>query len=126
MYRRNSDAADRMRERRRLEDAAPRLSSEIPALRSLRLSLSFRRGEFRLGETSYVRIIVVPTAPALFWVACADPSCREGGHQITAPMLKALKAHDPQFCGEDLCRGMVGAGAACASTLIYEAVATYD
>jgi hypothetical protein len=127
MYRRNNEAADRMRERRRVEDAAPRLAEEVPHLQTLRLSLSFRRGDFRIGEAAYVRVVVVSTAPALFSIACTDPNCRDGGHQITVAMLKALRARLTEFSGEETCRGSVGATAsACGSTLLYEAQATYE
>ncbi len=127
MYRRNNEAADRMRERRREEDAAPRLAAQVPLLRSLRLSLSFHRGEVRIGDASYVRVVVVPTAPALFNIPCSDSSCRDGGHQITGAMLKALRAGLTEFRGEEPCRGSVGAsGGPCGSVLTYEAQATYE
>ena len=127
MYRRNTEAADRMRERRRLEDAAPRLAHEVPALKTLRLTLSFRRGEVKLLDASYVRVVVVPTASALFDIACADSTCREGGHALSAPMLQALRSKLTHFSGELSCRGSAGtSGNACGSVLIYEADATYE
>jgi hypothetical protein len=127
MYRRNTDAADRMRERRRVEDAAPRLAREVPYLKTLRLSLSFRRGEIKLLDASYVRVVVVPTAPALFDIACADSTCRDGGHQLTEQLLQALRARKTHFSGEVPCRGAAGtSGTACNSVLIYEAEATYE
>jgi hypothetical protein len=127
MYRRNNEAADRMRERRRAEDAAPRLAEQVPSLKTLRLSLSFRRGDFRIGEASYVRVVVVATAPALFTIACTDSNCRDGGHPITTAMLKSLRAGLTEFSGEEPCRGSIGSsGAACGSTLLYDAQATYE
>jgi len=127
MYRRNSEAADRMRERRRAEDAAPRLAEQIPTLKSLRLSLSFRRGDVKIGDASYVRVVVVPTAPALFTIACSDSSCRDGGHHITNAMLKALRAGLTEFSGEEPCHGSAGAsGSPCGCTLTYEAEASYE
>ena len=126
MYRRNSEAADRMRERRRIEDAAPRLIQEVPNLKSLRLTLSYRRGEVKLPDASYVRVVVVPTAAALFDVACADSTCREGGHELTESMLRALRAGKTNFTGEINCRGTSGSGASdCNCVLMYEAEATY-
>ena len=116
-----------MRERRRAEDAAPRLAEQVPSLRTLRLSLSFRRGDVKIGDASYVRVVVVPTAPALFTIACSDTSCRDGGHQITTAMLKALRSGLKEFSGEEPCRGSSGtSGSPCGSTLIYEAQATYE
>jgi hypothetical protein len=127
MYRRNTEAADRMRERRRLEDAAPRLAREVTSLKTLRLTLSFRRGEIKLLDASYVRVVVVPTAPALFDIACADSTCRDGGHALTTPMLQALRSGQTHFSGEVTCRGSAGtSGNACTSVLIYEADATYE
>jgi hypothetical protein len=127
MYRRNTDAADRMRERRRLEDAVPRLAREVPALKTLRLSFSFRRGEIKLLDASYVRVVVVPTAPALFDVACADSTCRDGGHLLTEVMLKSLRQGLTHFSGEIPCRGASGAsGTACSGILMFDAEATYE
>lgn len=127
MYRRNNEAADRMRERRRIEDAAPRLIEQVPHLKTLRLSLSFRRGDVRVGDAAYVRVVVVPTAPALFTVPCSDPNCRDGGHPITNAMLKALRSGLAEFSGEEPCQGTTGAsGSPCGSTLIYFAEATYE
>lgn len=126
MYRRNSDAADRMRERRRVEDAAPRLTNEVPSLKTLRLSLSFRRGEMKLLDASYVRVVVVPTAAALFDIPCSDPSCRDGGHSITGELISQLRSGKTQFSGEASCRGSTGsAGGPCASVLIYDVEATF-
>ncbi len=127
MYRRNTDAADRMRERRRVEDAAPRLAREVPALKTLRLSLSFRRGDIKLLDASYVRVVVVPTAPALFDIPCADSTCREGGHQLTEQLLRSLRDGKTRVTGEVNCRGASGtSGTPCNSVLMYEAEATYE
>jgi hypothetical protein len=127
MYRRNNEAADRMRERRRIEDAAPRLIEQVPLLKTLRLTLSFRRGDVKIGDASYVRVVVVPTAPALFTVPCSDPNCRDGGHQITNAMIKALRAGLTEFSGEEPCQGAAGAsGSPCGCTLAYEAQASYE
>jgi hypothetical protein len=127
MYRRNNEAADRMRERRRIEDAAPRLAEQVPHLKTLRLTLSFRRGDVRIGDASYVRVVVVPTAPALFTVPCSDPNCRDGGHSITNALLKALRAGQTEISGEEPCQGSSGtSGSVCGCTLKYEAEASYQ
>jgi len=126
MYRRNSDAAERMRERRRSEDAAPRLATEVPSLKSLRMSYSFRRGDFQIAEAAYVRVVVVPTAPALFVLPCSDAGCHDGGHHITSAVLGALRAGLTEFSGEEPCRGAAGSsGTRCNCVLRYEATATY-
>jgi len=127
MYRRNNEAADRMRERRRVEDAAPRLITQVPLLKTLRLTLSFRRGDVRIGDASYVRVVVVQTAPALFTVPCSDTSCRDGGHSVTSAMLKALRAGVTEFSGEEPCQGSSGtSGTQCGCVLQYEAQASYE
>jgi len=127
MYRRNNEAADRMRERRRVEDAAPRLITQVPLLKSLRLTLSFRRGDVKIGDASYVRVVVVQTAPALFNIACSDPNCRDGGHNITSSLIKSLRAGTADFSGEEPCQGAMGAsGTPCGCTLLYDAQATYE
>jgi hypothetical protein len=127
MYRRNNEAAERAKERRLKEDAAPRLSADVPALRTMRLSVSFRRGESIVTDSSYVRVVVVPNAPSLFEIACSDPYCQGGGHPATQPILEALRAKKTKFQGEVPCSGTVGTSAnRCSSTLIYQVEATYE
>jgi len=126
MYRRNNEAADRARERRQKEDAAPRLLAEVPSLRTMRLSVSFRRGETVATDSSYVRVVVVTSAAALFEIPCADTYCQTGGHPATQHILAGLKAKKSRFEGEVPCRGTIGtSGTTCASVLIYQVEATY-
>jgi hypothetical protein len=124
MSRRDTEAADRFAERRRREDAAPRLSEVVPRLESLRLELREARGGAALSGMSHVRPVVVERAPALFELVCQDPSCRDGGHDITWPVLRALKEGVERFEGDDACRGQVGS-ADCRRVLQYVAIATY-
>jgi hypothetical protein len=127
MYRRNNEAAERAKERRQKEDAAPRLAADVPSLRTMRLSVSFRRGESLVTDASYVRVVVVPTAASLFEIPCSDPYCQGGGHRATQPILEALRAKKPKFQGELPCNGTVGTSAnRCTSTLIYQVEATYE
>jgi hypothetical protein len=126
MYRRNTEAAERARERRQKEDSAPRLAAEVPALRSMRLSISFRRGETIVSDASYVRVVVVANAPSLFEISCSDSYCQGGGHQATQQIIDSLKAQKTHFEGEIPCRGAVGStGTRCTSVLIYQVEATY-
>lgn len=103
--RRNSVAALRFADRRRREDDAPTLCSELPTLRSLRLAITELSGA---GEYKHVRRIVVDRAPALFLVPCGDPRCVDGGHDLTAPVLRALRAGETSFQGSDECSGSLG------------------
>lgn len=127
MYRRNSEAAERAKERRLKEDAAPRLAKEVPSLRTMRLSISFRRGDTIVSDASYVRVVVVANAPLLFEIPCSDSYCQGGGHQLTQQILEALKAKRTAFQGEVPCHGTVGSSATrCTSALIYQVEATYE
>lgn len=127
MYRRNNEAAERARERRQREDAAPRLAAEVPALRTMRLTVSFRRGETLVSDATYVRVVVVANAAALFDIPCSDPYCQGGGHQATQEIIDSLRARKTKFQGEIPCYGSVGSSATrCLSALVYQVEATYE
>ena len=124
MNRRNRDAANRFAERRKREDEAPRLASEVPALESLRLEFEERRPGVISAEVSHIRRVVVEHAPALFEVPCSDPSCTDGGHDLTNGVMRALRRGDEKLEGEDTCLGQVG-NASCERILRYIGTATY-
>lgn len=125
MFPRNTEALDRRKERMEREDRAPRLSQEFPALKGLRLSMTFRRGDIAVQPT-HVRLVVVDRAPALFHVPCIDPECRRGGHEITDLVMAALRQNRTQFSGNSPCSGELGSAAArCTGELHFEAEATY-
>jgi hypothetical protein len=119
-------AAQRYAERRQQEDAAPRLTTQVPALKSLCLAIEERSGTWTSPDPggSHVRHIVVSTAPALFLITCHDPVCREGGHDVTPSVMRALRAGQASFAGEDRCRGQVGS-ADCQRSIRYVGSATY-
>jgi hypothetical protein len=123
-HRRNAEAAQRFAERRRREDEAPRLSAVVPNLTDLKIEIEERRAGGVLAEASHIRRIVVEHAPALFWVPCGDPACKEGGHDVTAPLLRALQQGQTNAEGEDVCTGRVGS-ADCHRTVRWIATATY-
>lgn len=127
MYqRRNHEATERVRQRQDRENAAPRLSDEVPELRTLRLVLRFTRGELTIPESQHTRIVVVPRAAALFVVPCSDPSCRDGGHDVTHSIMAHLRARHASFEGSAPCEGSLGtASAPCGRVLHFEASATY-
>ncbi|WP_146651975.1 hypothetical protein [Labilithrix luteola] len=124
MNRRNRDAANRFAERRRREDEAPRLLAEAKNLASLKLELEERRSGVVSAEVSHIRRVVVEHAPALFEVPCSDPSCHDGGHDLTRPIMAELRAGATRFEGEDVCYGQVG-NVPCERLLRYVGIATY-
>jgi hypothetical protein len=126
MYRpgKQSAAALRSAERRERENAAPRLSSEVPGLSSLRLEVEEKSGTSSSVQPKYTRFIVVSSAPALFLLPCGDSNCTDGGHDVTSAVMNALRAHKTQFGGEDECRGSVGTSF-CARVLHFQAAAEY-
>lgn len=125
MKRRNSEAAERMAERRRREDEAPRLATVVPALQTLRLEVLERSSSISRPEHTHVRHIVVASAPALFVFPCHDGQCKQGGHDLTTEILAQLRAGRTRFEGEDVCSGTSGS-ANCTRILGYVAVATYQ
>jgi len=122
----NQTAAQRYAERREREDTAPRLRAQIPDIRSLRLDVEERRGSWPSAtpEGSHVRRIVVATAPAVFLITCHDPECREGGHDVTVLVMRALRAREARFEGVDRCPGRVGS-ADCQRAIRFVGVAEY-
>jgi hypothetical protein len=122
-FRKNSPAALRFAERRQREDEAPRLRDQVPDL--IRLEL---RVEDSAGVTGtspmHIRRIVVDRAPALFLVSCQDPRCVDGEHDVTAAIMRSLRAREISFHGDDECRGSVGTGL-CSRVLHFVAVAEY-
>ena len=119
----HTEAARRFAERRQREDDAPRLIAEVPALASLNLEISEQKGEVA-ASTTHTRRIVVASAPAYFEIPCGDPSCTDGGHDLTYAVMRALRGHATSFDGEDVCRGNVRTSD-CARVLRYVGVATY-
>jgi hypothetical protein len=122
-YRRHGAAAARFADRRRREDDAPRLVEVVPDLRSLRFDMEERSGATG-AQPRHTRHCVVDHAPALFLVPCGDPRCADGEHDLTESVMRALRAHQTKFEGDDECAGSVGSSA-CGRVLHFEAVAEY-
>jgi hypothetical protein len=114
----------RFAERRRREDEAPRLKEEFPELKTLKLEIEEHRRETTIAETKHVRIVIVDRAPALFEIPCNDPSCRDGGHDMTDAVAHRLRARTGVFTLEDVCMGDVR-GAPCGRVVRLVALATY-
>ncbi len=121
--RRFSPAAQRFAERRRRENDAPRLSDEVPELKSLRLEIE-EQAAGAASQPKHIRRVVVDNAPALFLVPCGDPRCTDGEHDVTRVVMQALRARETKFTGSDECRGSVGTSA-CPRVLHFEAIAEY-
>jgi hypothetical protein len=117
-------AAQRFAERRQREDEAPRLHGEVPKLETLKLEVGEHRGGGAVAEAPHIRRVVVENAPALFVLPCGDPSCKEGGHDVTSRIMRSLQSGATTFEGEDVCQGMVGT-APCNRVLRYVGTATY-
>ena len=122
--RRQSEGAQRFAERRKREDESPRLAAEVPHLQSLALEIEERIEGNPVAEPTHVRRVVVQHAPALFVVPCGDARCRDGGHDVTHTVMRALRAGETRFEGQDICTGSVGAGQ-CSRVLHFIANATY-
>ncbi|MBI3206878.1 MAG: hypothetical protein HYZ29_35405 [Myxococcales bacterium] len=125
MNRPPSEAAVRAAERREREDAAPRIHTVLPRLASLRLEIDERTAGGGQAGAAHIRRIVVEHAPALFLLACGDSACRDGGHDITLPVMRALDRGETRFEGEDACRGSLGSGY-CSRTVHWVGVATFN
>jgi hypothetical protein len=123
-FRRQSATAQRFAERRQREDSAPRLSSEIPGLTSLCLSIEENSDATTVSRPKHLRRVVVDRAPALFIIPCGDPRCTDGGHDITNAIMAALSRRQTTFQGEDKCNGYLGTSP-CTRLLRFEAVAEY-
>jgi hypothetical protein len=120
-YQKNGPAAQRFAERRRREDDAPKLSSQVPTLTSLRLEIEERSGA---GGTKHTRRVVLDRAPALFLVPCGDPRCADGEHDLTTPVMRALRARETSFEGTDECSGSLGPSV-CRRVLHFDGKAEY-
>lgn len=120
--RRATYAAQQAAARREREDLAARLKEEIPELKTLELELE-EKSDSAL-EVTHKRYIVVDHAPALFELPCCDHDCREGGHDLTHEMLRALRRGDEEFEGTDHCPGAIG-NSSCGRELHFVAHATY-
>lgn len=118
---RHSPQAERFAERRRREDEAPRLRQQVPNLTRLQLNIEERTGA---GGNTHTRRIVIDAAPALFLVPCGDPRCVDGGHDLTTPVMQALRSTRRSFHGEDPCEGSVGPST-CSRVVHFDAIAEY-
>ena len=122
--RRRTQAAERFAERRRQEDDAARLRDVAPDLVACKVELAERRADVGIAEVAHTRHLVVARAPALLFIPCSDPSCRDGGHDISSTLLRGLRERRRDIRGEDSCNGNVGT-AHCGRLLQFHAHATY-
>jgi hypothetical protein len=94
---------------------------QVPNLTRLQLDIEERTGA---GGSTHTRRIVIDSAPALFLVPCGDPRCVDGGHDLTTPVMQALRSRKSSSHGEDACNGSVGPSP-CARVLHYDVIAEY-
>ena len=119
-HRKDSLAAQRSAERREREDKSPKLCGQVPALSSLRLEIEEQCGA---GGIKHTRRVVIGRAPALFLVPCGDSGC-DGEHDLTAPVMQALRGRQTTFRGSDGCTGSIGPSP-CLRVVHFEGVAEY-
>ena len=124
MMNRRGEAAERFAERRRREDDAPRLRDVIPDLVACRIDIAQRRADVTSVDVSHTRHLVVARAPAMLVIPCADPSCRDGGHDISSALMRGLRDRRLEIRGEDSCDGDIGT-AHCGRVLAFTARAEY-
>lgn len=123
--RRPSDAWLALQERRRRENEAPRLKLVVPRLVELKFKMFSMQGEHIVAGTEYMKLVPVLHASAHFEIPCSDPRCKDGGHDISYEILRALKGGEPELEGEDACRGVTGS-AECRRSLRYSMTVTYE
>lgn len=111
-------------ERWRREDAASRLIDEVPALQTLVLALREVRETFLVSGSERKQHVIVSRAAALFEIACSEPRCQDGGHDLTLDVLHNLRKGNTEFASSSECRGTLG-NAGCRRELHYSARATY-
>ncbi|MDB4986315.1 MAG: hypothetical protein JWN04_1493 [Myxococcaceae bacterium] len=114
-------AAQRSLERRKSEDDAPRLATEIPSLRSAKIQVTEL---VPTGSTKHVKHVIVARAPALFIIPCGDATCQDGGHDITPYLMSAFRRRQTTFEGESGCGGTSGS-AQCSRSIRYQLIAEY-
>lgn len=113
-------AALRSAERRKREGEAPRLASEVPGLKSLRIEIV---EHVPTGTTKHVKLIVVAHAPALFIIPCGDVDCHDD-HDLTREVMWSLRARQKELSGESACQGSVRNGN-CNRRITYHVSAEY-
>jgi hypothetical protein len=106
------------------EDAAARLLDQLPYIRTIKFSLKETRAEHTVAGTTRAQHVIVARAGALFEIACSDPKCENGGHDLTTEVLAGLRDRLAEFGGNSDCHGDLGQGS-CDRTLHYSVHATY-
>jgi hypothetical protein len=119
-----SDSYLAQQQRRQRENEAPRLKAVAPALVELKLRLHSMQASLPVPGSEYVKVIPVQHASAHFEIPCSDTRCKDGGHDLTHDILRALRHEEGEIEGEDACRGTTGS-AECGRSLKYSVSATY-
>jgi hypothetical protein len=124
MMNRRTEAAERFADRRAREDGAERLRDVVPDVVACKIELSESRPNSTAADVVHIRHLVVAHAAALVLIACSDPSCKDGGHDISSQLIRGLKDRRAEIRGEDACYGSVGS-AECGRILRFHAFAQY-
>ena len=119
------EAEERIAERRRRENAAPRLRMAVSQIGSLSLEIEEYMGESDTPRVRYTRHIVVERAPAIFFIGCTEVDCSDGGHDVTVSIMAKLRSSSTDFTGEDRCYGN-RFGKTCGARLKYRGHASYQ
>ena len=119
-----AEREERVARRREREDVAGKLRAKVPGLAVLEIAIHEARPDGCLGDTQYLRRIVIEHAPALFEIPCSYPGCEDGGYDVTRDFLRALEAQQVHFEGERRCEGRCKT-IDCTRVLKYVATASY-
>jgi hypothetical protein len=120
----DAERKERRTKRDEREQAAGKLLDKAPDLTSLSITIHETRREGSASDTHHIRRFILENTPAHFEVFCSDPTCEDGGYDVTQEILRALMSHQVKFEGEQHCGGRCGP-IDCGRRLRYEAVATY-
>lgn len=102
--------------------SAPRLKMAVPSLAALRIVV---HEHSEMSCTTYRKLVVIGSAPALFVISCGDERCEDGGHDITPVIMQALNARAKHGEGVHQCDGTTGM-ATCNRRIRFELIAEYD
>ena len=121
----NLELLRRNAERRRREDEASRLLTEVPGLRTLHMEITESGQSEVTPVVHYIRRFGLTNAPAVFLVPCTDPLCDGGGHDLTSEVLAGLRSHYLRIEGKDTCQGL-SRDLHCTRELRFAAIATFE
>jgi hypothetical protein len=120
-----SPAARTAQARRIREDESNRLHDVVPELKGLRFNIEDQAAFEVAPPLTYIRHVIVATAPAMFDLPCLDRKCEDGGHDVTGRVLSGLKRRADAIDGSSRCRGTRN-GEPCERELNFRLSASYE